>query len=89
VLAEARRVLRPGGRLVCVEHGRGAPAAWAQDLVAASGLWALFGGGCCLDRDTAAALAAAGPWARLEVRDVAVRGVPALLRPHIAAVAVR
>jgi SAM-dependent methyltransferase len=92
VLAAARRALRPGGRLVCVEHV-GAPggglARWTQRLIALSGAWALFGGGCRLDCDTAAALAAAGPWARLEVVQADVQGLPFFLRPHIAAVAVR
>ncbi len=82
VLAAARRALRPGGRLVCVEHVRareGTAAHWAQRLLVLSGVWGLFGGGCRLDCDTAAALAAAGPWARLEVRPAAVRSLPSFL----------
>ena len=89
VLAELRRVLRPGGRLVCVEHVRGPPAAWLQYVLTLSGIWGFVGGGCCLTRDTAAELAAAGPWQRLEVQSVEVSGLPAFMRPHIIAVAVR
>jgi SAM-dependent methyltransferase len=92
VLAAAWRALRPGGRLVVVEHVRGAAgsaALMAQRAISLSGLWALFGGGCRLDRDTGAALVAAGPWARLELREVAARGVPFFLQPHIVAVAER
>ena len=92
VLAAAWRALRPGGRLVVVEHVRGAAgsaALMAQRAISLSGLWALFGGGCRLDRDTGAALVAAGPWARLELREVAARGVPFFLRPHIVAIAER
>lgn len=89
VLAEIRRVLRPGGRLVCVEHVRGPPAAWLQDALTGTGLWGLIGGGCSLTRDTAAAIADAGPWQRLEVRAVNVRDLPFFMRPHIVAVAVR
>ena len=90
VLAEIRRVLRPGGRIVAVEHVRGAPGsatACLQRAIRRSGLWALFGGGCELDRDTAAALAAAGPWARLVVQRAEVAALPSFLRPHIFAVA--
>ena len=92
VLAAAWRALRPGGRLVVVEHVRGAAgsaALMAQRAISLSGLWALFGGGCRLDRDTGAALVAAGPWARLELREAAARGVPFFLRPHIVAIAER
>ena len=92
VLAAARRALRPGGRLVCIEHvrgPRGSAVLWAQRLLAQSGVWGLFGGGCRLDCDTAAALAAAGRWARLEVHSAAVPSLPPFLQPHIAAVAVR
>lgn len=58
-LAEARRVLRPGGRLVFLEHVRaeGRAAAWQGRL---RPLWARLGAGCQLDRDTLAAIARAG-----------------------------
>lgn len=59
-LAEVRRVLRPGGELVFVEHGL-APEPrvqrWQHRLTP---VWRRVGGGCHLDRDIASLLRAAG-----------------------------
>ena len=58
-LAEIRRVLRPGGRLLFIEHVRGGSAAarW-QDLI--EPLWKRLFAGCHPNRDTVAAIEAAG-----------------------------
>jgi ubiquinone/menaquinone biosynthesis C-methylase UbiE len=58
-LAEARRVLRPGGTLAFLEHVRadGGAAVWQRRL---RGLWAVLAAGCQLDRDTERAIGAAG-----------------------------
>ena len=58
-LAEARRVLRPGGWLVAIEHvlGSGRPAVWRHRLAP---LWSRVAAGCRLDRDTVPAIRAAG-----------------------------
>jgi ubiquinone/menaquinone biosynthesis C-methylase UbiE len=59
-LHEVRRVLRPGGRLVFLEHGRSPDpgiARWQQRL---NPLQQRVGGGCTLDRDIPALLAQAG-----------------------------
>ena len=59
-LGEMRRVLRPGGRLVFCEHGRAPDAgvrAWQDRLTP---LWRRLGGGCHLNRDIPALLAAGG-----------------------------
>ncbi|MHB8293351.1 MAG: class I SAM-dependent methyltransferase [Acidimicrobiales bacterium] len=58
-LAELRRVLRPGGRLLVIEHvrGEGRRARW-QDRV--TPLWRRAGAGCHPNRDTAATIERAG-----------------------------
>jgi len=59
-LSEVRRVLAPDGRLLLLEHVRsGAPTTtWLQH--AATPVWRHLAGGCHLDRDTVAAVEAAG-----------------------------
>lgn len=58
-LGEIRRVLRPGGRLLFIEHVRaeGAMARW-QDRI--EPLWGRLLGGCHPNRDTVAAIEEAG-----------------------------
>jgi len=67
-LAEARRVLRPGGRLLFLEHVRAAGwrARW-QDLLAP--IWRRMAAGCRPNRDTVALIRAAG-FELQQVRDV-------------------
>lgn len=60
VLAEARRVLRPGGSLFFVEHGladHARVARWQRRITPA---WRKLTGNCHLDRDVARALRDAG-----------------------------
>jgi SAM-dependent methyltransferase len=59
-LAEARRVLRPGGRLFFFEHVRSERPVLARLEDLASPLWSRAAGGCQLNRDLAAAIRAAG-----------------------------
>jgi ubiquinone/menaquinone biosynthesis C-methylase UbiE len=61
VLAEVRRILRPGGRFRFVEHvaaPRWSPRRWLQRTFRRP--WAWLFEGCTLDRDTATRLRAAG-----------------------------
>jgi ubiquinone/menaquinone biosynthesis C-methylase UbiE len=61
-LAETRRVLRPGGRLRVLEHGRAAERpglARIQRLMDAT-FWPRMAGGCHTGRDTAGAIERAG-----------------------------
>jgi ubiquinone/menaquinone biosynthesis C-methylase UbiE len=59
VLEEIRRVLRPGGRLLFIEHVRaaGSMARWQNRL---EPLWRRLLGGCHPNRDTVAAIEGAG-----------------------------
>lgn len=58
---EIRRVLRPGGTLHVLEHVRARPGTLLRGLQRAVGpAWPRLAGGCRVDRDTGAALAAAG-----------------------------
>ena len=84
-LAEARRVLRPSGRLIILEHvrGTGSLARWQDRLTP---LWSRIVPGCHLGRDTAAAIERAGfTIERAEYSDPYPRLVPA--RPLLEAVA--
>jgi ubiquinone/menaquinone biosynthesis C-methylase UbiE len=58
-LDEVRRVLRPGGRLLFIEHVRaaGSTARWQDRL---EPLWGWLHGGCHPNRDTVAAIEEAG-----------------------------
>lgn len=81
---ELRRVLRPEGEIRVYEHVRSAHPGWAlvQDLV--TPVWHRFGCNCHPNRDTAAALQAAG--FEVEVHRFSF-GPPAPVRPHIQGVA--
>ena len=86
-LAEARRVLRPGGRLVVIEHVAAPEGTVLRRLQRALRRpWGWVADGCRPDRDTATALRAAG-FASVELETF--RAPLGLASPHIMGVAVR
>jgi ubiquinone/menaquinone biosynthesis C-methylase UbiE len=78
-LREIRRVLRPGGELVFIEHVRaqGSGRAWWQDRLV--GPWAAFAGGCRCNRPTTATIGHHFPHTAAD--GDAWRGMPGLVRP--------
>lgn len=80
-LAEIRRVLRPGGRLVVLEHVRGDGAMGRfQDLIA--GPWSWLASGCRPNRRTVDAIAAAG-FDASGLRSIRRTLVPPPCSPHL------
>ena len=85
-LAEARRALRPGGRLLFIEHVRaeGHAARWQDRLTPA---WRRLNAGCHPNRDTVAAIRAAG-FVVTALRRLDDVPAPPWIRPIVAGVAV-
>lgn len=86
-LGEVRRVLRPGGRLVFIEHGGGATGkrgAWQRRL---DPIWTRVGCGCHLTRDVRANLERAG-YDVVDFEQFEPRRTPPVLLPFACGVAV-
>jgi ubiquinone/menaquinone biosynthesis C-methylase UbiE len=87
-IAEARRVLVEGGRLLFIEHVRSSSRrlAWWQDRLERP--WGFFAGGCHPNRATDQLLAGAGFWIDSLERTRMPKTAP-LVRPLIRGVAIR
>jgi SAM-dependent methyltransferase len=86
-LGEIHRVLRPGGQLLFIEHVRSRSprlAHWQDRLETP---WRHFGAGCRCNRDTLAAITAAGFSAEHEERRW--KGVPPIVAPMVIGRAVK
>lgn len=59
-LAEIQRVLKPGGQLIFVEHGRSPESGIAKWQDRINPLWRKIGGGCNLNREPGALIEQAG-----------------------------
>jgi ubiquinone/menaquinone biosynthesis C-methylase UbiE len=87
-LAEARRVLRPGGEIRFYEHVRSKDPAIARKQDRWLKPWRAVNLGCHPNRDTVATIESAGfRFAELDVFDLNERGVPKVVRPHALGIA--
>lgn len=85
-LAELRRVLKPQGRLLFIEHVRSDDAGTARLQDRVDPLWKRFGHGCRCNRPTLQTITAAG-FTVTEVEHGTVPKAPKFVRPMIAGVA--
>jgi ubiquinone/menaquinone biosynthesis C-methylase UbiE len=87
-VAEIRRVLRPGGRLCFYEHVRATDPRLAHWQDRLQRPWGWLVGGCHPNRDTVAAITAAGLRV-VQLDRFDLRAMPRLARPHVLGVAER
>jgi ubiquinone/menaquinone biosynthesis C-methylase UbiE len=87
-LKEVRRILRPGGRFVCIEHVSAPPGTLLARLQRwVFRPWRWFFEGCHTHRDTAAVLTRAG-FSSTDIRPFTWRSAFLPVRPQVAAVCV-
>jgi ubiquinone/menaquinone biosynthesis C-methylase UbiE len=87
-LAEASRVLKPGGRLLFVEHVRSGNPALARWQDRLEKPWRFLGDGCHCNRDTVATIQAS-PLRPEDVERAALPKAPPIVKPLIRGIAVK
>ncbi|MEM7160764.1 MAG: class I SAM-dependent methyltransferase [Myxococcota bacterium] len=88
-LAELYRVLRPGGRLIVIEHVAAPRGSWLRRVQGlARPAWTRLFDNCHPDRETAAAIEAAG-FVDLRLESIAGPVPIPVIRPHIIGTATR
>jgi SAM-dependent methyltransferase len=80
-LAEVRRVLAPGGRLLLIEHVRASSSRLERWQDRLAGPWGAFADGCRCNQPTVERLEAAG--LRVDLQPDRWRGMPALVAPLV------
>lgn len=88
VLAEIRRILRPGGRFSFAEHvvaKRGTPTRWAQRILRRP--WAWIFEGCSCERDLTSVISSAG-FASVDLSHYRIRSPLLPFNTHIAGTAI-
>jgi ubiquinone/menaquinone biosynthesis C-methylase UbiE len=85
-LSEARRVLRPGGTLRFYEHVRATDLRLARWQDRLERPWGWVGRGCHPNRDTVAAVAAAG-FGVISLEEFDFPAMPTIVQPHVIGIA--
>ncbi len=86
-VTEIGRVLRPGGRLLFLEHVRAEDPGLARWQDRLETPWRLFGAGCHCNRDTVATIARSGLTLEADVIRTRLPKAPPLVRPLVAGTA--
>lgn len=88
VLSEIRRILRPGGRFIFIEHVAAPSRSWRRHLQnAVHGPWRYLFEGCNTNRDTHATLCAAG-FQEIEIEEYVMKSPFLPVNTQIAGVAI-
>lgn len=89
VIREVKRILKPGGRFIFIEHVAAPPGSWcrkAQQFLNPLNKW--LADGCNCNRETGMIISQAG-FSLLDFKDLLIKNVLPMHAPHIAGYAVK